>query len=75
MTVVIRVTGDETPDQRAERLARETVIVARAFAPDAVIDDDVLEAFWLAGYAAACSDMCVVTEVDDAPGEGPDLPF
>lgn len=42
---------------RAMRLAREDVAIARQLAPDAAIDDDVLEAFYCAGYEQALRDQ------------------
>ncbi len=44
---------------RPARLAAEDVAIARSIAPDAPVDDEALEFFWLAGYAQAMDDALV----------------
>lgn len=51
-----RVDRPEPEHERAARLAQETAEVARSLAPDAAVDDAVLELFYLAGYAQGQDD-------------------
>ncbi len=55
----------EPEADRALRLAASTVKVARELAPDAPVDDDALEAMFLAGYQCGHDDGVRGTRLED----------